>query len=135
MFEIKKVAARDTFDCMLKAADGKPLMGDDGAQLSVTVYGPGSKQFQKAKVTQQARILAMMKESGGTALTPDEQSSDAAMFLADCTVSLNGFCYDGKSDAGAAQSLYSDHSLDYITDQVKNGIVSWQNFTGSSQKS
>lgn len=135
MFEITTVAAQDTFTLELLKPGGQPLQADDGTPLSVTISGPGSKAYQKAKAARNTRVLALLKPKHKHSLTEDEQHAENAEFMADCTVSFNGWGYHGAADHSAMVAAYSDHGLDFITNQISAAIVNWENFTSSSLKS
>ena len=134
LFEITAVRANDTADIKLNNADGELLIGRGGAQLSVTVFGPGSKQYAKAQAARNQRLMARMAKRGNSAakLTPDEQTAEAAAFLADCTKSFNGWAYNG--DPAAFEACYADRPLGFIADQVQAGINDWGNFSSGSSK-
>lgn len=48
MFDITTLAATDTSTVELVGGDDAPLFDDKGKRLSITVYGPGSKVYQRA---------------------------------------------------------------------------------------
>lgn len=48
MFDITKLAATETSTLELVGGDDAPLYDDRGLRLSITVYGPGSKVYQRA---------------------------------------------------------------------------------------
>jgi hypothetical protein len=135
MFEITTVAATDTFTLDLLHANGTPMLGDGAAPLSVTIYGPGSKPYQKAKANRALRLVALLKPKHKNSLTEEEQSQENAEFMAECTVSFNGWGYHGAADQAAMKAAYADHTIDYITEQVSRAIVNWENFTSSSSQS
>ena len=135
MFEITKLAAADTFTLELTQPNGDPLLGEDGTPLSVTVYGPGSKAYQKAEASRSARVGVLLKPKHKNTLTKEESYLENAEFMADCTVSFNGWGYNGAADKAAMVAAYSDHAIDFITQQVSRAIVNWENFTSSSAQS
>ena len=135
MFEITQLAAADTFTLELLQPNGNPLLGEDGTPLSVTHYGPGSKAYQKAKAARHARMAVLLKPKHKMTLTEAEQYQENAEFMAECTVSFNGWGYNGKNDHDAMVAAYSDHTLDFLTEQISRSIVTWENFTSSSSKS
>lgn len=132
MFEITTLAAKDTFTLELVNANDEPLTGADGNALSVTVYGPGSKAYQKAAAERTQRMLDKMAKKGKSKLSAEEQQRENAGFLAACTVSFNGFAY--KGDATAFEAAYSDPTLGFIADQVSKAIGDWANFTNQPSK-
>ena len=66
MFDITTLAATDTSTLELVGADDAPLFDDKGKPLSITVYGPGSKVYQRAQARQQnqPRCPAMAGQQG-----------------------------------------------------------------------
>lgn len=135
MFEITSIAAADTFTLALLKPNGQPLLGEGDVPLSVTIYGPGSKPYQKARAARNARLTTLLKPKHKMSITEAEQYQENAEFMAECTVSFNGWGYHGEADTKAMVAAYSDHALDFITDQISKAIVDWENFTSSSSKS
>jgi hypothetical protein len=127
MFEITNLAAKDTFTLELQNANEEPLQDKDGKPLSVTVYGPGSKAYQKANAARTQRLMDLMAKKGKVKLNAEDQAKENASFLAACTVSFNGWAY--KGDASAFEAAYSDPSIGFIADQVAKAIGDWANFT------
>lgn len=132
LFEITTIAARDEFTVELLNADESPLFNAAGVRLSITVVGPGSKEYAAAQAARNARLMDRMAKRGAkTRLTAEEQETEAAMFLAACTKSFNGWAYQG--DQRAFEACYRDRSLGFIADQVQRAIGDWANFsTGSA---
>lgn len=131
LFEITSIAARDEFTVDLLNADESPLFNADGERLSITVYGPGSKQYAAAQAARNARIMERMAKRGAKArMTADEQETEAALFLASVTKSFNGWAY--KSDPRAFEDCYRDRQLGFIADQVQRAVGDWANFSTGS---
>jgi hypothetical protein len=135
MFEITSIAAKDTFTVELMNANDEPLFDADGKPISVTVYGPGSKHHQRAQARRTQLMLDRMAKKGKMKLTAEEQQKEQAEFLAACTVSFNGFAYNGATTPEAIVAAYSDTSIGFIADQVAKALGDWANFTNSSAKS
>ena len=135
MFEITTLAAKDTFTLDLLNANDDPLLDSDGKTLSITVYGPGSKAFTKAQAARTQRLMDRMAKKGKVKLNAEEQTRENADFLAACTVSFNGWAYQGKNDADAILAAYGDPTIGFIAEQVNKAISDWANFTSSSPKS
>ena len=133
MFDISTLAANETTIVELETPAGDPLMTDDGARLSVTVYGPGSKNFQKA---QGVRNRALMKyfRKGGKEMSDGEQRELDAEFLATCTASFNEFQYKDLTGYEMFKAAYRDASIGFIADQVNKAIGDWANFMPASEK-
>ena len=131
LFEITSIAARDEFTVELLNADESPLSNAAGVRLSITVFGPGSKEYAAAQAARNARLMERMAKRGAkTRLTAEEQEAEAALFLAACTKSFNGWAY--KSDPRAFEDCYRDRKLGFIADQVQRAIGDWANFSTSS---
>jgi hypothetical protein len=127
MFEITTLAAKDTFTLDLVSASDEPLIDADGKRLSVTVYGPGSKTYQKANAERTQRMIDRMAKRGKVKLSAEEQQRENAAFLAACTVSFNGWAYRG--DNTAFEAAYSDPAIGFIADQVAKAVGDWANFS------
>lgn len=131
LFEITTIAARDEFTVELLNADESPLFNSSGARLSITVFGPGSKEYAAAQAARNARLMERMAKRGAKSkLSAEEQETEAALFLAACTKSFNGWAY--KGDPRAFEACYRDRSLGFIADQVQRAIGDWANFSTGS---
>lgn len=135
MFEITTLAARDTFTLELVNTNDEPLVDADGKPLSVTLYGPGSKAYARAMSERNQRLIDRSSRKGKIKLSLEEQTREGAQFLADCTVSLNGWAYQGATDHAAILAAYCDRSIGFIADQVSRAVGDWANFTSSSSTS
>lgn len=138
MFDITKTAVEETAVCELNNADDAPLIGDDKAQCTIVLYGPGSEPYAKAEAKRQNRLLERLRKKGKTEMSPEEQRGEQAEFLASITVSFNHFSYPPAGDATGKdlfRALYMDRSVGFITDQVQKFVGDWGNFTGSSATS
>lgn len=132
MFEITTLAAQETFTLELVGPSDEPLRDEQGSALSVTVYGPGSKAYQRASAARTQRLLDKMAKRGRNRLSGEEQLSEQAAFLAACTVSFNGWAY--KGDPQAFEAAYADPAIGWIADQVAKAVGDWANFTKGSSK-
>ena len=133
MFDISNLAVNSTATIELESPDGEPLTNQDGEVLTVTVYGPGSKQFQKASGVRNRAILEYVRK-GGKKMKEDEQRELDAEFLAACTVSFNGFGYKDLTGSEMFKAAYLDPAIGFISEQVNKAIGDWANFTKQSQK-
>lgn len=137
-YDITQVAAVET--SVVELVDGKdePLNDSEGKRLSVTVYGPGSKQYARAQARKNNAIVARLKKKGKSEASAEENAAETAEFLAACTVSFNGWEYPDAAQRGDVEhfkAAYADPKLGYIRDQVNEHINDWANFTTSSAKS
>ena len=128
MFDISNLAVNSTAIIDLESPDGELLTNSEGEQLSVTVYGPGSKQFQKASGVRNRAILDYVRK-GGKKMKEDEQRELDAEFLAYCTVSFNNFGYKELTGNEMFKAAYLDPSIGFIADQINKAIGDWANFT------
>lgn len=127
-FDISNLAVNATAIIELDNPDGEPLVNAEGDTLSVTVYGPGSKAFQKAQGVKNRAILEYVRK-GGKKMKDEEQREMDAEFLASCTVSFNGFVYKDLTGAEMFKAAYMDTAIGYIADQVSKAVGDWANFT------
>jgi len=133
MFDISALAVKETALVNLEAVDGEALLDADGKQLSITVYGPGSKAFQKATAVRNRAILEYVKR-GGKKMKDGEQRELDAEFLASCTVSFNNFKYQDLTGFEMFKAAYLDTAIGFISEQVNKAIGDWANFTQESAK-
>lgn len=152
-FDISTIEVEDTFDVILEhpktkepmLVGGTEVPDDDGGTtmvggvpMSVTVYGPGSKQFKAAKSAQSNRNMKRARASGGRVeTTADEEAADVAAFLSTITVSLNHFTYKGLApdSRDTFRAMYLDRKMGWITDQVNSQAGDWGRFTKAAPSS
>ena len=138
MFDITTLAATETSIVELVGGDDSPLHDDKGNRLSITVYGPGTKVYQRAQARQQNQLMDKIKKRGKMDQSAEEKLTEQAEFLAACTVSFNGFAYppaEGLEGQELFRKAYADPSIGFIAAQVANHINDWANFTKSSGQS
>lgn len=133
MFDISKLAVKETGTIELESPNGDPLTNDAGDAISITVYGPGSKQYQKAQGVRNRAILEYVRK-GGKKMKDDEQRELDAEFLASCTASFNGFGYKDFTGYEMFKAAYLDPAIGFIAEQVNKAIGDWANFTKESGK-
>jgi hypothetical protein len=134
MLDISKFAVQETARIDLETPDGEPMLDEAGNQVSITVYGPGSKQFQKAQGIRNRAILEFVRK-GGKKMKDDDQRELDAEFLSSCTVSFNGFGYRDLTGAEMFKAAYLDPAIGFVAEQVNKAVGDWANFTpGSSKK-
>lgn len=133
MFDISKLAVSATSTIDLEDPNGEPIVNENGEPLSVTVYGPGSKQYQKASGVRNRAVLEYVRK-GGKKMKDDEQREMDADFLASCTVSFNNFTYKDLTGYEMFKQAYLDASIGFIAEQVQKAIGDWANFTQGSSK-
>ena len=100
--------------------------------MGVSVYGPGSKEYQAAQTKVSNRNMNRLQKRGKFEQTPEEKQKEQAQFLADITHSFKNVDYDGKTGRDLALAVYGDTSLGFIADQVADHVKEWGNFSQAS---
>lgn len=141
---IKTRAAADTATIDLLDGQGEPLMTEavDGAEpqpVTVTLYGPGSKQHAAAVAAHQARAAQFKRDNKGREPSPEQRSAEQARLLADVTVGFGNLTYaddTGRELEGRelALGVYGDSALGFIAERVNRASVDWAVFTKPSSK-
>ena len=108
------------------------LLWSDGQPVNVTVYGPGSKEYQKASAKATARAMERMKARSKFEQSADEKLVETANHLADITVGFDNLDYDGLTGRDLAVGIYGDAQLGFIAEQVNKHSADWANFTKGS---
>lgn len=135
MFDITKKRVADTAKIDLTDGDGAPLLDDNGARLSVTLCGPGSKTWQQADAErsrkQAARAEKNPRKIASTII--DHRRDDEIDFLVAITVSFNGWTYPGEfpSQRDMFKAAYSDDGIGFIRDQLNAAGNDWGPFSTS----
>lgn len=138
--DIRKFGVEETSVVALLGPDDVPMLGEDGKPMTVTVYGPGSKQYARAQAAQQNRMIDKLKRKGKSDQSAEDKAREQAEFLAGCTKEFspnieypNG---DGKSLTGEAlhKAVYADNSIGFVAEQVGKHLGEWNNFTKGSPK-
>ncbi len=137
-FDITKKRAMETAEIDLVSGDGSPLYDDDGNSLSVTVHGPGSRQWVQADAERSRKRTARIeKNRGKISAALDHAREDEIDFLVAVTISFNGWeypCPDGKwkLPADMFRAAYADETLGFIRDHVHREANDWSVFTKGS---
>jgi hypothetical protein len=128
-FDLSQFETTDTAVLTVQDPRGDDLKVD-GKPVTITLYGPGSKQHLKAKhvyeAAASARSFAALRNKP-VKNAAEEAAKDLAQFLAACTVSVENFPV-------AAVDIYSNPKLAYITDQVNVFLGSTENFMPPAPK-
>lgn len=132
--DIRSFAVEETRVLHLKSASDDPLIGDDGNPMTVTLYGPGSKQYARAQAAQNNRFVERLQKKGKAAEQTAEQSaSERADRLAACTKEFSSnIAYDDLKGTELFKAVYSDPSIGFIAEQVGTFINDWGNFSKPS---
>ena len=132
MFDVKKLAIAQTATMPLRDAAGEKQFDEKGNALSITVYSPGSKQFQQTKHVAEeknsTRMVAKMQGKQDGKINWSDKLDERAVQLANCTVSFNGWGIEGLVGHELFKKVYSDIELGHIADDVEKFINERSNF-------
>lgn len=127
--DIKTLGVAETKVLHLVGPDKKPLYGEDGKPLTVTIYGPGSRQYAQAQARNLSRTVEQMQRGNQVQATPEEK----AQFLAECTKEFSANIeYDGLQGEALFRAVYADLSIGFIADQVIKEVGEWSSFMRAS---
>lgn len=134
--DIKKFAVAETGVIELRDAGDEPMMGEDKKPITITVYGPGSKQFAKAKAAQTNRMMDIIKRKGKTDQSVEDQRRDQSEFLTACTKEVSpNLSVEGLTGEAMIKALYSDPLVGFIPEQVGRFLQDWSSFKKPSTTS
>ena len=129
MFDIDSIAISDSTKWHVTDAKGKPQYDGD-TPITITIHSPGTKkaaeaQFNYAKKRQERSL----QQIGGKTVEwkESDERRERAEFLAEITISLDGFQY-----RGGAPALYSNIKLPHIADGVQKTFNELGNFSSNS---
>jgi hypothetical protein len=138
MSSIRKFAVSETGVLNLTDADDEPMIGDDGKPMSITLFGPGSKEYARANAANQNRLVDKLKKKGKTDQSAADRAREQSEFLAACTKDMSANIeYDapgGEKLKGEElyKAIYSDITIGFVADQVAKFIGDWSNFSKAS---
>lgn len=129
MSDVRRFAVEETGVLELRDAGDEPMIGDDTQPMTITLYGPGSKQYAKAQAAQQNRMIDKLKRKGKTDQTADEKSREQADFLAGCTKGFSSnITYEELKGDALFKAVYSDSTIGFIAEQTGRFLQEWGNF-------
>ena len=132
---IKKYAVSPTARLVLVDARGDAMVNEAGQEAVVNLFGPGSKEFAKARAAQNSRMIEKLKAKGKTEQTAEQTAKETAQFLSECTESFENVDYDGLTGPALVQAVYTDNSIGFIAENVNKFLGDWANFLPPSTKS
>lgn len=136
MTDIRKFSVDETGVLELRDAGDEPMVGDDGKPMTITAYGPGSKQYARAQAAQQNRMIDKLKRKGKTEETADEKIRDQAEFLAGCTKEFSSnIQLDNYIGEALYKAVYSDRGIGFIAEQFGRFLQDWASFKKPSTTS
>jgi hypothetical protein len=132
MTDIRKFAVSPTSRLELLGPDDLPLLTEDGLPMAVNLYGPGSKENQRAQTKKSNALVERLRRKGKVEQTPEQLVAENAEYLADITESFENVTYGDKTGRDLAIAIYSDPSIGFIADQAAKHIGDWANFSKPS---
>jgi hypothetical protein len=133
MTDIRRYAVEETGVLELRDASDEPMIGDDGKPMTITGYGPGSKQYAKAQAAQQNRMIDKLKRKGKTDQSAEDKAREQAEFLAGCTKEFSSnITYDSLTGEALHKAVYSDTSVGFIAEQFGKWLGDWSSFSKPS---
>lgn len=133
--DIRKFAVEETGVLELLDAADEPMIGEDGKPMTITGYGPGSKQYAKAQAAQQNRMIDKLKRKGKTDQSAEDKVREQAEFLAGCTKEFSSnITYESLTGEALHKAVYSDAGIGFIAEQFGKWLGEWGNFTKGSSK-
>lgn len=118
-----------------KAKLYEPKLPDPAAKpVEITLWGPGSQQFQAAADARVQRRVARNKKVGDSPLSSDEVRDENITFLLDVTAGCSPNLA-APEDANRAffEKIYRNPKLGFWFEQLNDELKDWGNFTASSQ--
>jgi hypothetical protein len=146
MANIRKHAVAETTVLHVEDANGEPIWEGEGEgrkPVTITLYGPGSKQYQQALSKQTDKYLNKIRKHGKSYNeSVEEKSKRECEFLADITSDTDNLSYPDENGADLDLSknanlvtMYSDASIGFIKEQANKWAGDWANFVKASSKS
>lgn len=139
MSNLKKHAVNTTGRLHLRGADEELLYADNQKKRPIVavIYGPGSKEYQRAMTEQSNRAIDRLKKKGKQDTTPEESAKEKAEFLSDITHSIENLIGDEPvcTDKNLIKEQYLDQEIGFIVDQVAKHAGDWGNFKKPSAQS
>ncbi len=130
MLDIKKFSVNSTADIHLRGSDNKLLYDEQNNPVTITIHGPGSKEFSNAQAVRNLAMLEQLRNKGTK--RADNTLEENAKFLASLTISFNNFQYGELTSFEQYKAFYLDTSLGFFAEQVNEELNDWSNFTKES---
>lgn len=128
-FDIRTLAISKTGEVPLRNAAGEKQYDADGKLRSITVYSPGTREFNAAQHARTQRnndrVMAKMQGKADGKQSAEDATQERAEFLAGITVSFNNVGIEGKA---AFAKVYADLELGHIADDVEKFVADRANF-------
>jgi hypothetical protein len=127
--DIRKYSVDETGVLALRDSGDEPMLGEDGIPMTITLYGPGSKQYARSQAAQQNRMIDKLKRKGKTEQSAEEKVREQAEFLAGCTKEFSSNIeMDALQGEALFKAVYSEPDIGFIAEQVGKHLGDWANF-------
>lgn len=131
--DFRNLAVQETSVLHLRSATDEPMVDEQGNPYTITVYGPGSKQWVQANAAQTARLLQKVKGGRPAEFSAEERTANQIEMLVACTKEFSpNIEYDGQAGPALFRAVYSDQKIGFIAEQVSKHISDWGNFSTPS---
>jgi predicted metalloprotease len=120
----------DTSAVDIDLPNGEPMLYPKvgGQQVRVRVYGPSTKQYQKAQEVMSREATKRVVAAMGNKRKQEAEDQDADIkFLVAITAEIENFPYPGGPEA-----VYRNPKLKYVADQVRTHVGDTANFFGTA---
>lgn len=133
MFDPSTIEVCEQTTVHMKDANRTKIM-EGGEPVTITLWGPGSAEFQKAADARVQRRVARNKKVGDAPLSSDEVRDENITFLLDVTAGCSANLA-APADATRAffDKLYRNPKLGFWFEQLNDELKDWGNFTQASQ--
>ena len=134
--DITQFAVSETGILHLRDANDEPMVGEDGQPMTITGYGPGSREYNRAQAAQQNRLIRKLQRKGKTDETAEQKIREQAEFLADCTKEFSSNIMLGDLKGRELfLGVYQESKVGFIAEQFNRWLNDWANFKQPSAKS
>lgn len=138
-FNIKKLAIAATAEMPVRDASGEQQFDEAGNPMTITLHGPGTKQYQKARHARDernnTRVIGRMQGKTENKQSSDDAVIERAEFLAGITVSFNNFSYEDLRGYEMFKAAYSDIEIGHIAEDAEKWGADRGNFKKGSATS
>jgi hypothetical protein len=118
----------------LMYADGPDGEPDLTKPMQIVLYGPGTKQFTRAKAALTNKQMQRLKDKGKIKQTAAEAAEEKSEFLAAVTKDFVNIERDALEAEALFKATYEDIEIGFVADQAYTYVHDWANFTKGSPK-
>lgn len=112
----------------LKDKHGNLAYTEDGNEVAIVVFSPGSKQYAKAQAVRSNRMMDRVKRNGKSNQSAEEIAAERAEFLASVTESFENLAEGDLQGHALYKAVYANRRKVIIADQVEAFLNDTSNF-------